>query len=92
VADRGSRRDPGRLALVETGLTAAFSGAASGVRTPLLGAAPRRARPPQNGQTPAEILMSLELTSRESLPEKGMAPGLAPTPSLGGSACERQAR
>jgi hypothetical protein len=33
--------------------------------------------------------MSLELTSCESLPEKGMAPGLAPTPSLGGSACER---
>jgi hypothetical protein len=49
----GSRRDPGRLALVETGLTGALSGAASGVHTiarrrPPTGLGPRRtAKHPQ---------------------------------------------
>ena len=44
MAHRGGRGDRGRLALVEASLTA-LSGAASGARTPLAGAAPQRARP-----------------------------------------------
>ena len=91
MAHRGGRGDRGRLALVEASLTA-LSGAASGARTPLPGAAPQRARPLEAANARWNFDVPDILTSRE-FPPKRVASGLvAPTPSWEESACERQAR